>query len=80
MLLKPKQEETMSDPHSNRRVVSHPSPAASRQPASGTFPVQPARGLAEALLEALEQLERANLQTTRRTNPDDDDEDPTRRA
>lgn len=70
----------MSDQHSNRRIVSKPAPATWRQPASGTFPVEPARGLAEALLDALEQLEQAKLQTTRRTNPDDDDEDPTRRG
>jgi hypothetical protein len=57
---------------------SVPAPAP-RQPASGTFPAAPARGLAEALLEALEQLEKAKLATTHRENAADDDEDPARR-
>lgn len=52
---------------------------AQRGAASGTFPVAQERGLADALLEALERLEKAKLATTQRENPADDDEDPTRR-
>ena len=51
-----------------------------RGAASGTFPAERSHGLAEALQRALEELEAERLQTTRRTNPADDDEDPTRRG
>ena len=53
---------------------------APRRAGSGRFPIAPERGLADALLDALERLERARLATTHRENPDDDDEDPTRRV
>jgi hypothetical protein len=73
-------ERSMSDHHSNHQVVSeHPSPSAQRI-GGGDAVAQPARNLTEALLQALEQLEQAQLQTTHRANPDDDDEDPTRRG
>jgi hypothetical protein len=39
-----------------------------------------ARHLAQALLEALQALEQAPGASVRRLNPEDDDEDPTRRA
>ena len=70
----------MSDHHSHRHVVPKNSPRSVRRPATGSFPAERTRGLTEALLEALEKLERAKLQTTGRTNPEDDDEDPTRRG
>jgi hypothetical protein len=46
----------------------------------GDFPLARSHGLAEALRQALDELEAERLQTTRRANPADDDEDPTRRA
>lgn len=51
-----------------------------RGSASGTFPAERTDGLAEALRRALQELEAERLETTRRTNPADDDEDPTRRG
>jgi len=44
------------------------------------LPAKRSRGLAEALRQALEELEAERLQTTRRVNAADDDEDPTRRG
>ena len=70
----------MSDHHSNRHIVSKNAHAGSRRRPSGTWTAERARDAARALREALAQLERAKLQTTQRTNPDDDDEDPTRRG
>lgn len=50
---------------------------------NGTLPSsrsRGARGLAEALRRAQEELEAERLQTTGRVNAADDDEDPTRRG
>ncbi len=70
----------MSDQHSHHRTVSKRKPRRARRPVSGNYPAARDRGLKEALVDALEQLEAARLQTTRRTNQSDDDEDPTRRG
>ena len=43
------------------------------------FPPRSARSLAAALRDALLKLEAERLASTARQNPDDDDEDPTRR-
>jgi hypothetical protein len=70
----------MSNQARRRASKSKAPQAPQRQPASGTFPAAPTRGLADALLEALEQLERAKLATAQRENTEDDeDEDPTLR-
>ena len=49
-------------------------------PETSALVVVRARHLARALLEELKQLEHAGSAQVRRLNPDDDDEDPTRRA
>jgi hypothetical protein len=53
-------------------------PPSARRIKTG-FPEHPERGLAEVLREALLVLEMERQATPTRTNPDDDDEDPTRR-
>jgi hypothetical protein len=50
---------------------------ARRRPKNDRIAVERARQLAEALLQSLKP---AGAATVRRENPDDDDEDPTRRA
>ena len=51
-----------------------------RGSALGGFRVARTYGRAEAPRQALDDLEAERLQTTRRANPADDDEDPTRRG
>jgi hypothetical protein len=46
----------------------------------GSFPAARSQDLDAALRQALDDLEAERLRTTGRTNPADDDEDPTRRA
>ena len=46
----------------------------------GSFPPARSQEPAEALRQALDDLEAERLRTTGRTNSADDDEDPTRRA
>jgi hypothetical protein len=47
---------------------------------SGNLSAKRSQGLAEAIRQALEEREAERLQTTRRVNSADDDEDPTRRG
>jgi hypothetical protein len=54
-------------------------PSSERRRIKNGFPEHPERGLAEVLHQALLLLERERTAQPQRTNPDDDDEDPTRR-
>jgi hypothetical protein len=72
----------MSNDPAHRRATPKPRhhPRLQRGSVSGTFPAERAYGLADALRDALEELEAERLHTTRRGNQADDDEDPTRRG
>jgi len=61
------------------RAVELRPDGAPTNPESSDVVAARARHLAQALLEALEALEQAPA-SVRRLNPEDDDEDPTRRA
>jgi hypothetical protein len=71
----------------NRQTAAAPEPSVTpsqppdseRRRIKTGFPEHPERGLAEVLREALLLIEMERKATPQRTNPDDDDEDPTRR-
>jgi hypothetical protein len=62
------------------RAVELRSHGAPANPENRRVVAARARHLAQALLETLRALEQAPAASVRRVNPEDDDEDPTRRA
>jgi len=67
-------------PSKRRSAVALKPERLQTDPETSAVVVARARYLARALLEELKQLEHGDLARVRRLNPDDDDEDPTRRA